>query len=177
MTDPIYDQDCCSPPTVWEQNDYNQIFAQNFDTGYTLNNITSVTVYLKAYSSPTMNVTMALYASGDLPDNPTETSTTTVNGSSLDNSYAETSFTFTGNTTLSGDDIKIGLVFSAVDTSDYIQVAYSTATLADRNTQRKPDDGSNEWESQRAQSFRMQVYGGSTTTSTLLPPPIAWVNV
>ena len=156
----LYDQDANGG--VREANDYNSEIAQQFDTGYSFTNITKVVVYLRKFNTPTMNIKIGLWGSADLPNSPTVESDTTLNGSAITTSspsgaYLPYDFEIPA-TSLSGNNIKIGIITDVTNASNYIQFAYSTATLSDRQTVR--EDGSNAWEAQRPQSFMMQVWGG-----------------
>ena len=171
----IYDQ----PLTGGQDaNDYRICLASVFESAgsYVFNNISSVTMYLKKSSSPEGTVKGTLWSGSVLPLNPTELSSTILDVSTITDSYVAYNFLFTGDTSLTGD-FKIGLTFSEVDPSDYVQFQLSSGALSNRSSNRSEPTGlsPSSWTSMST-PFTMKVYSDAPSPSTggarLPPPPI-----
>ena len=168
----IYDQ---SQTGLYDQNDYNTIFGSVFSSGYTLSNITKVTIYLKKINSPTGTVIACLWQGSALPQSPTQASTNTLNVNTIDtDSFVGYDFTFPGDITLT-TPFKIGLAFSGSDATNHVQFQLSADILANRSSER--GHVTNVWESLRPQTFTMQVYSEAGVPGTTFPPPPAYVKL
>jgi len=149
---------------VIEQNDYPTAMAQEWDNE-SFANITKVVVYLRKYNSPTMNIKIGLWNTSAIPESPTGESFTVLNTQEVTTSYPSGAFlpyTFdfvAPLTSLSGDNIKIGIITDTPNVSNYVQVAYSTNPLVGRQS---VDDylDPEVWRNQKDQSWLMQVWGG-----------------
>ena len=160
----LYEVAMSAHGSVQENTDYATAMAQVFDTGYSFTKITKVVVYLRKFGSPTNTISIGLWDTSAEPKNPTAESVTTLDTSTVTTSapsgaYLPYEFEDFGEQSLSGDDIKIGIINNSPDSSNYVQFPLTTATLSDRQSK---DDYLDDtvWRTQRPQSWIIQVWGG-----------------
>ena len=159
-----------------DQNDFNLNFGQNFESGLSDvigKTVDACTFDLKKQNSPTMTIQAKIWSDTTTPT-VLATSNETIDASTLTSSFVSYRFTFpTG--VLMDVDYKIGLSFSAANTTNHVKFSMSTTDVSDTDTERTSDT-TGDWEALRSTSFTMSVEaGGSPTSTTLLPPPVAWI--
>jgi len=142
-------------------------------------------VYIKKTGSPSGTLYAKLYSDAvndSALSSVIETSSTTISMSSIGTSFEQHNFTFSGDNSIAEDNC-ITLYFNGTGDDDngvFWAASIEVSDNKDRTYQYPESYGNDVWEAtSTGYNYRFQISSGSAPGSggTLLPPPVAWVNV